>query len=433
MEIDKTDEISIIDLVIACQVCQYIDNSDDPILNFNGTDFNTYEFKPRILYDYHRGGILACIKSIIAQYELDSKFNIGLILDQNKRTMKNFKITQYKDSEGNSLTPSLASVFVGSYTNQLYVNSMITCDFQQRTIHITFAGTNGIADVWTDIQFDMVPTGIPRYDAYSVEVHRGALEQLLKNGFAYQLVYTVLTTIRSTVLLVGDGKPWTISVNGYSLGAMQAQLFVLFMNDHILNRNGYMVDGVSGRQIDIRYKLNLLGSPPVGNKRLCQILTKIISGTFVDLPLVGDAEKPASSEINSVVDFNTVPGEILSVISYNDPVVFAKEHVYNVIAIPLLVPVIERYATGIFDYLSLHDYILSEPNEHVKVFGIGDDNTISRIPDTTTFFNYFRPSICYYANFIPNIIKYHDKSHHNYTYSLFEKISGMRPEDVSII
>jgi hypothetical protein len=244
-------------------------------------------------------------------------------------------------------------------------------------------------------------------------------------------VYTVLTTIRSAVLLVGDNTSWTVSVGGYSLGAMQAQLFVLFMNDHILNRNGYTVDGVSGRQIDIRYKLNLQASPPAGNRRFCQILAKIIDGSFVDLPLVGDADKSALSEINSIVNFNTVPGEILSIVSYNDPVVFFKEIIYQ--AFPLLIPGVESYATQYADYMHLHDHILDDPNDRMKVYGIGEDGVLSRVPDRTSYSQYFQPSICYYVNIIPNIFKYHSDSYAEIASNLFEKYSGMRPEDISIL
>jgi len=436
-------EACLADLNISTMVCQYIDNSDDPLLNFNGTSLNMYEFSPKLLYDYHRGGILPCIRSIIAQYEFSTQTYIRLIGDKNVSTIKQFKITQYVDPMGiiPCPTPSLGAVFVGSYTNQAYANSMITCCFKEQTIYITFAGTNGVADLWTDADFITSPMEINRYDAYGVAVHNGALHQLLKNGFAYQLVYTVLTTIRSAVLLLGDDKPWTISVSGYSLGAMHAQLFILFMNDHILNRNGYAKDGVGGRHIDIRYKLNIQGSPPMGNKRFCQILSRIIAGKFVDLPLVGGSGGSGGGgtippEVDSVVDFNTVPGEILSVISYNDPVVFAVHITEQIFTVPLLVPAINTLLKSTFDLTNVNEHLLDESDDTIpttNIYGIGADGTLAPIPDLTTYLQYFQPSICYYANFIPNIYKYHSESYEKNTFALFEKYTGMRAEDVDVL
>jgi len=290
--------------------------------------------------------------------------------------------------------------------------------------------------------------GINRYDAYGVAVHSGALNQLLKNGFAYQLVYTALTTIRSAVLLVGDHKPWTISVSGYSLGALHAQLFILFMNDHIMNRNGYAKDGVGGRSIDIRYKLNLQATPPMGNKRFCQILSRIIAGKFVDLPLVGwsgsgDGSGSGSGdggiippEVNSIVDFNTVPGEILSVISYNDPVVFSIHATEQILTVPLLVPAINTFLRSTFDLMNVNEYLLAESDDTIpttNIYGIGADGTLALIPDLTTYLQYFQPSIFYYANFILNIYNYHSESYKKNTFALFEKYTGMRAEDVDVL
>jgi hypothetical protein len=311
---------------------------------------------------------------------------------------------------------------------------MITCEFATQTIHITFAGTNGLADLLTDLQIETVPMGIERYDLYGVAVHSGALKQLLKNGFAYQLVYTALTTIRSAVLLLESDAPWTISVNGYSLGAMHAQLFVLFMNDHILNRNGYTVNGMGGRKIDIRYKLNLQATPPVGNKRFCQILSRVIVGKFVDLPLVGDGGVP--SEVNSIVDFNTIPGKILSVISYNDPVVFVLLIVSQLLFVPLSIDFVKKIVYNTFDLISLNEHILTESSDDIptyNMYGIGEDASLSKIQNIATYLEYFQPSICYYANFIPNIYKYHSKPYNTNSFNLFEKYTGMRPEDVDVL
>ena len=107
----------------------------------------------------------------------------------------------------------------------------------------------------------------------------------------------------------------------------------------------------------------------MGNKRFCQILSRIIAGKFVDLPLVGGGGSGGGGiipqEVNSIVDFNTVPGEILSVISYNDPVVFAVHITEQIFTVPLLFPAINTLLRSTFDLISLHEHLLAESGDTI--------------------------------------------------------------------
>jgi hypothetical protein len=293
----------------------------------------------------------------------------------------------------------------------------------------------------TDIDAVLEPMDIPIYDNYGVRAHRGAMRQLTTNGFAHQLVYTVLSTIRSAVLLVGDDKPWTVSISGYSLGAMHAQLFILFMNDHILTRNGYSpgIESVDteAMTIDIRYCLNVQAPPVAGNKRFCQILSRIINGTFDTLLYTGSTAKATDPpEVKSIVNFNTIQGEVVAVGSYNDPVLFAHNIVASVLAIPLAFPVSNIFLFARYDYIHFIEFLLSEPSESrppLYLYMMSQFGDLVQVDNIDVYNSYFAPSIFYYMYLIPNIKKYHFDSYFGNIFRIFEDVTGIRPDDISII
>jgi hypothetical protein len=432
-------KLYLIDLCISTLICQYIDNEDDPYLNFGGSADNDFEFVPRILYDHHRGGIIPAIRRIIAQHELDTYSYNSIVNDVNENIIKGFKIVQYPTPICKS--QSTNSTFVGTYTNSARINASVMCNFSDQIVHVTFAGTNGLLDLMTDIDAVLEPMDIPIYDNYGVRAHRGAMQQLTTNGFAYQLVYTVLSTIRSAVLLVGDDKPWSVSISGYSLGAIHAQLFILFMNDHILNRNGYSPGIESGtavaRTIDIRYCLHVQAPPVAGNKRFCQVLSRIINGTFDTLLYTGSTAKATDPlEVTSIVNFNTVRGEVVAVGSYNDPVLFAHNIAASALAIPLTFSISSTFLFARYDYIHFIEFLLSEPIESrppLYLYMLSQLGDITQVGDIDVYNSYFVPSISYYLYLIPNIQKYHLDSYFENIFRIFEDATGIRPEDISII
>jgi hypothetical protein len=481
--IPTNDIIAIIDTIAACRASELVDNSYIPFVN-TGSEIG--ELDTDILYDYYRGGLREALKQIVIKYGNNPTIDLeGVFISKVSRIALICTIPQYGDG---MITRSITAPFVGVYTNQSYMSASVSCCFNINTLYVTFSGTDGLVDILTDAQFLTSPMGIDRYDDSGIMVHSGALKQARINGFMQQLCHTVVTTIRSAALLVGTDKEWTIVTQGYSLGAMHAQLFVLFMNDHIMNRNRYRNLGDPSKLININFKymVRLLGCPIVGNLRFVQTFARIVGGTYdttrigaidgVGPPTtppdgVGPPTTPATPSaigatpsaigatpsaigatpsaigatpsttqptqtIDSVVTLTTMPGRVITISDKLDPVPFM--HIVMRTSLESILP--KTTAKALLkraNYIHIEDYILS-PSRQVPLDGTVyryDSSTLIpyRVSNPDSLLPTDQFAAFHYIYFADNLAKYHAASAYALIRDMFERFTGTNPVDIPIL
>jgi hypothetical protein len=326
------------------------------------------------------------------------------------------------------------------------MSASVSCCFTLNTIFVTFSGTDGLIDLVTDIQFATSLIGIDRYDDAGIEVHSGALKQARINGFMQQLCHTVVTTIRSAALLVGTDKEWTIVSQGYSLGAMHAQIFVLFMNDHIMNRNRYRNLGDPAKLININFKymVRLLGCPIVGNLRFVQTFARIVGGTYEATvsatdPATVSTTDPATQpvqNIDSIVTLTTMPGRVITIADKLDPIPFVHTVVRG-----SLESILPKTTTDALlpraNYIHIEDYILS-PSRQIPLDGTVyryDSSTLIpyRVSNPDEMLPTDQPDPLHYIFFADNLAKYHASSAYALIRGMFELFTGTNPADIPLL
>jgi hypothetical protein len=314
------------------------------------------------------------------------------------------------------------------------MSASVSCCFTLNTIFVTFSGTDGLIDLVTDLQFATSPIGIDRYDDTGIEVHSGALKQARLNGFIQQLCHTVVTTIRSAALLVGPEKEWTIVSQGYSLGAMHAQLFVLFMNDHIMNRNRYrnLVDEGDVINLNFKYMVRLLGCPIVGNLRFVQTFARIVGGTY---DATVSATQP-NQNIDSIVTLTTMPGRVITIADKLDPIPFV-----HIVMRGSLESILPKTANDALlpraNYIHIEDYILS-PSRQIPLDGtVYRFDSSARIPyrvsNPAELLPTDQPDPFHYIFFADNLAKYHSSSAYALIRKMFEQLTGISPGDIPLL
>jgi len=297
-DVSKSEKISIIDIIISNEICSYVDNESNPIIGFVGSDLNDWIFEPKVVYNSRNGGIVEMLRRLIKQYDNVPYGFFSPLISRNKLAIDIFKIGPSLTKDNMMKCPSLHSDVIGIFSNQAYINTMVTYDYVKQTVDVNFAGTSSLFDILVDVQFETAPIGITRYDEMGVYAHVGALKQLTTNGLAYQLIYVIVEVIRNYSIQNKvlnpdlDSTEWEINIRGYSLGAMQACLFLLLLHDNLLDRNRQEIvyendinngpiPTIFGRfDAKITYNLGVQGCPPIGNRKFNEVISQIITGTF---------------------------------------------------------------------------------------------------------------------------------------------------------
>jgi len=394
---DSTTIQNYLDCISMNSICQYLDNTSDTFFNFNGIGQNDYPFDPTILYNFLGGGLYSALKDVVRQYDersddlsmIDSIFQpVVYIYDYLipgtpiTKVINVFRKVTENDTKSRFTIPG--SVFIGTYTNNLKVNSCVNCDFDKRIVYVTFSGTNGLLDLIVD--GTIVPVTMTEYDEGSgIKVHRGMYRQMKHNGFAYQLANTVLNTIkRGYGIDVNKNTEWTIQIFGYSLGACEAMIFLLFLNSqvHAFNKSNH--SSINGNtSINITIKLTIYGTPPFANRPFNTELLRIIREGS-ERSIVKSNEVSSSNTTAESFTFNIIGNGTFNMIhSDKDPITHIKENIidFGLGSLPITKKRMNDLAIYLQNMIIGEEYvsIIPQLNADTKI-----EKCISIIDSTTT-------------------------------------------------